>query len=158
MRNQPYNIIPTFASNGIQIAKYTESYTVETSNFKLGSDNTYFVTYWKPKEMKKPKGLVFICHGFADYFGQCYDGIAESLVQRGYLVFGHDHIGHGRSTGERAIVKNIDEYVTPVLAHVKKVQNDYNGELPLSIVGHSMGGLISVYAAISEPNLFTRLR
>ena len=99
MRNQPYNIIPTFASNGFQIAKYIESYIVETSNFKLGSDDTYFVTYWKPKGMRNPKGLVFICHGFADYFGQCYDGIAEALVQRGYLVFGHDHIGHGRSSG-----------------------------------------------------------
>ena len=55
-------------------------------------------------------------------------------------------------------MKNIDEYVAPVLAHVQKVQNDYDRELPLSIVGHSMGGLISVYAAMSEPNLFKRLR
>ena len=55
-------------------------------------------------------------------------------------------------------MKSLDDYVIPVLAHVKKVQNDYKNELPLSIIGHSMGGLISVYAVMSEPNLFTRLR
>ena len=103
--------------------------------------------------------MTFYCsHGFAEYFCPSYDEVSEALVQNGYLVFGHDHIGHGRSTGERAIVKNIDEYVTPVLAHVRKVLTDYNGALTLSIVGHSMGGLISVYAAMSQPNLFKRLR
>ena len=97
---------------------------------------------------------VLCSHGFAEYFCPSYDGIAEVLVESGYLVFGHDHIGHGRSTGERAIVKNLDDYVIPLLAHVKKVQNDYKNELPLSIIGHSMGGLISVYAAMAEPDLF----
>ena len=36
------------------------SYTVETSNFTLGSEDSYFATYWKPKAVEKPKGLVFI--------------------------------------------------------------------------------------------------
>ena len=40
------------------------------------------------------------------------------------------------------------------LGHVKKVQNDYNKEVPLSIIGHSMGGLITVHAAMAEPDLF----
>ena len=40
------------------------------------------------------------------------------------------------------------------LGHVKKVQNDYNKEVPLSIIGHSMGGLITVHAAMAEPGLF----
>ena len=69
-------------------------------------------------------------------------------------MFGHDHIGFGRSTGERAIVKKIDEYVLPLLAHVKKVKNDFNNEVPISIMGHSMGGLITVHAAMAEPDLF----
>ena len=48
----------------------------------------------------------------------------------------------------------MDDYVLPLLAHVKKVQNDYNKEVPLSIIGHSMGGLITVNAAMAEPDLF----
>ena len=34
------------------------------------------------------------------------------------------------------------------------MQNDYNKEVPLSIIGHSMGGLITVHAAMAEPDLF----
>merc|ERR1712156_131373 len=101
-----------------------EFHTIETLTFTLGSDDRYFATYWKPKNVEKPKGLVFICHGFAEYFCPTYDELSEALVKNGNFVFGHDHIGFGRSTGERAIVKKIDEYVLPLLAHVKKVKND----------------------------------
>ena len=96
----------------------------------------------------------FCSHGFAEYFSSTYDELSEALVENGYFVFGHDHIGYGRSTGERAIVKTIEEYVLPVLAHVKKVKNDFNNEVPISIMGHSMGGLITVHAAMAEPDLF----
>ena len=51
-------------------------------------------------------------------------------------------------------MKKIDEYVLPLLAHVKKVKNDFNNEVPVSIMGHSMGGLITVHAAMAEPDLF----
>ena len=98
--------------------------------------------------------MIFNCsHGFAEYFCPSYDEISEALVKNGYLIFSQDHIGHGRSSGERAIVKNFDEYVSPLLAHVMKVKNDFK-EVPLSIIGHSMGGLISIYAAMAQPNLF----
>jgi len=150
----PNDNFPRFAAGDFQVAKTTDSYTVETSNFMLDGDDTYFVTYWKPSHVDKPKGLVFICHGFGEYFCPSYDGIAEALVNNGFLVFGHDHIGHGRSTGQRVQVKSMDEYVLPLLGHVKKVQNDYNKEVPLSIIGHSMGGLITVHAAMAEPDLF----
>jgi len=103
-----------------EVSEDTELYIKETSKFSLGDDDIYFATYWKPKKVENPKGLVFICHGFAEYFCPSYNEVSEALVQNGYLVFGHDHIGHGRSTGEQAIVKNLDEYVTPILTHVKK--------------------------------------
>lgn len=151
----PNDIFPTFAAGDFQVAKTTDSYTVETSNFTLGGgDDTFFVTYWKPQQVEKPKGLVFICHGYGEYFCPSYDGIAETLVNEGYLVFGHDHIGHGRSTGQRVQVKSMDDYVLPLLSHAKKVYNDYNKEVDLSIIGHSMGGLITVLAAMTEPDLF----
>ena len=57
----PNDNFPTFAAGDFQVAKTTDSYTVETSNFTLGGgDDTFFVTYWKPQQVDKPKGLVFI--------------------------------------------------------------------------------------------------
>ena len=56
----PNDNFPRFAAGDFQVAKTTDSYTVETSNFMLDGDDTYFVTYWKPSHVDKPKGLVFI--------------------------------------------------------------------------------------------------
>ena len=54
------NKIPTFAVDDFQVSKNTKSYVRETLKFTLGSDDTYFATYWKPKTVEKPKGIVFI--------------------------------------------------------------------------------------------------
>ena len=75
-----------------------------------------FATYWKPgwgHEITKHsiKSLVFISHGYAEYLGNGYDEVAKlwcDEVGGGSLVFGHDHVGHGRTTaGERAMVNDI---------------------------------------------------
>ena len=52
--------IPKFYVDDFQVSKNTEFYIKETSNFTRESDDRYFATYWKPKHVEKPKGLVFI--------------------------------------------------------------------------------------------------
>ena len=54
------NEIPKFFVDDFQVSKTTELYIKETSKFTLESDDRYFATYWKPKHVEKPKGLVFI--------------------------------------------------------------------------------------------------
>ena len=36
---------------------------------------------------------------------------------KNYLVFGHDHIGHGESDGKRAYIENVDHYVDDLIEH-----------------------------------------
>lgn len=144
---------PTFAAGGFHQAQKTDTFSVETTTFTLPGDNeTYFATYWNPQE--ELKGLVFICHGYGEYFCPSYDGIAQALAENGFKVFGHDHVGHGRSTGQRVQVESLEnDYMRPVLSHCKKVQNDHKN-VPLFIIGHSMGGLITTYCVLAEPELF----
>ncbi len=150
----PDNDFPAFATSGFQVAKETEKLRVETSSFTFGKE-TFFATHWKPLSQDGLKGIVFICHGYGEYFSPSYDEIAEALVEQGMLVIGHDHVGHGRSTGQRVQAQSLDDFVLPVIAHCKKIVNDFNSQrLPLYIIGHSMGGLITTYAAIREPDLF----
>ena len=69
------------------------------------------------------KGLLFLCHGYGEHL-EWYGELAAHLAsEKHLLVFGHDHIGHGLSDGERAVVGNLDEvYVNDVFLHVFTVR------------------------------------
>ena len=145
----PQDDLPTFASEGFEEVIATDVFKKETSTFELNNEK-FFATYWRPREVK---ALIFFCHGYAEYLSASYDEVAEILVKEGFLIFGHDHVGHGRSSGHRVQASCMQDYVQPVLAHVKKVQRDYD-DLPLFILGHSMGGLITINALLAEQEVF----
>ena len=42
------------------------------------------------------KGLVQIVHGMQEHIGR-YEPFMAYLAQRGFLVFGYDHLGHGQT-------------------------------------------------------------
>lgn len=107
---------------------------------------------WTPRG--QARALVFICHGYGERLSPYYDAVGEAGAGKGLLCFGHDHTGHGQSEGERVQVSSMDEFVDPVLVHCKAMTEKHPG-LPLYIVGHSMGGLISLLAVLStkEPTL-----
>ena len=105
--------------------------------------------------------LVFVCHGYAEYVSDSYDELAKHLSTQlgdGCLVFGHDHIGHGRTTaGERVLINEMDDFVDPVIAHIQAVQkwtSCSDKKLPVFILGHSMGGLISLFSLFKKQTLF----
>lgn len=85
--------------------------------------------------------LVLISHGYGEHIGR-YEHVAERLVAEGAVVIGHDHAGHGRSQGERALVEN-GEDLTDDLRRVAGWARARHPGLPVVLIGHSMGGLIA---------------
>lgn len=85
-----------------------------------------------------PRRLVVLVHGYGEHVGR-YDHVARALAARGAEVVGPDHVGHGRSPGEPALVEDFE----PVVDDLRAVVEDARGELPVVMVGHSMGGLIA---------------
>lgn len=111
--------------------------------------------YWMPKRLQsdeKPRALVFICHGLGEHV-RSYDSHATALANEGYFVFGHDHVGHGLSEGDRVHVNSFTEYTRDVIQHIDMVQLEHK-DLPLFIIGHSMGGTIALKVGLEKPNLF----
>jgi alpha-beta hydrolase superfamily lysophospholipase len=97
-------------------------------------------------EASEPQRLVVLVHGYGEHIGR-YEHVAKALVARGSTVVGPDHIGHGQSPGEPALVEDFE----PIVDDLRVVVQDARGELPVVMVGHSMGGLIATRYAQRFP-------
>lgn len=118
----------------------------------VNADGQYlFCRYWKPSGT--PKALIFVSHGAGEHCGR-YDELAQMLKGLDMMVFAHDHVGHGQSEGERMVVSDFQVFVRDVLQHVDTVQKDHPG-VPVFLLGHSMGGAISILAAAERPTHFS---
>ncbi len=91
---------------------------------------------------EKPIAILQIAHGMVEFIDR-YDGFAEYLCSKGFLVTGNDHIGHGGSVnseedwgyfgedGNRHLLDDMHELT-------KIIKKEYP-ELPFFLLGHSMG-------------------
>ncbi|XP_040581042.1 monoglyceride lipase [Lepeophtheirus salmonis] len=103
---------------------------------------------------KDTKGLVYLCHGYDEHI-QYYEEIGKQLAERGFLAFGHDHPGHGKSSGPYLQANSFEkDYADNVIFSCESKNKEFNEKVPLYIIGHSMGGLIAFRAIIKRPELF----
>ena len=86
-----------------------------------------------------PRRLVVLVHGYGEHIGR-YAHVADALAARGSTVVGPDHVGHGRSAGEQALVESFE----PIVEDLRGVVQAERRGMPVVMVGHSMGGLIAV--------------
>ena len=100
---------------------------------------------WIPEG--EPVAILQIIHGMQEYVDR-YDEFANYLAERGILVIGNDHLGHGGSVGERGtygyFCKNDPATVLVRDAHrlKKMTQEDFPG-VPCFILGHSFGSFVA---------------
>jgi alpha-beta hydrolase superfamily lysophospholipase len=95
---------------------------------------------WDPAG--KPRGAVQLTHGMGEHM-QRYAALARALTERGLVVYGQDHRGHGataRSEGELGQLgpDGWAELVDDVDLLVSRIHDEQPG-LPLVLLGHSMG-------------------
>lgn len=96
------------------------------------------VRTWSPPE---PRGGVVVVHGLGDH-GLRYSALAEALAHRGHAVAIPDLRGHGESEGRRGDVRGFRDFTTDLGDTVSALRRSLPQGTPLSLVGHSMGGLV----------------
>jgi alpha-beta hydrolase superfamily lysophospholipase len=112
-----------------------------------GSEGNVHYEHWAPDG--HPARIVVIVHGYAEYAAR-YTHVAEVLVRDGAVVYAQDHMGHGRSDGERALITDF-EHVVDDLRTLLQIALDAHPGLPVVMVGHSMGGLLTARFAQRFP-------
>ena len=104
----------------------------------------------RPKE--EPRAVVIIVPGFNAHSGY-YAWVAEQLVATGLAVYAVDLRGRGNSDGERFYVEDFQDYVSDVASVVALAKSREPG-LPLFLLGHSAGGVVScLYTLEHQPEM-----
>ena len=112
----------------------------------IDNEGLEIACYKWENDSKKIKGVVQLVHGMAEH-AKRYDYFARKLVEAGFIVYAHDHRGHGNTAknkedlgyiadneGFELQVKNVKEY-----HDIIKKENE---DLPMILFGHSMGSFI----------------
>ncbi len=148
----------------------------ETSTLSSDGHSWLRMLIWLPDSTYTRRGIVQIIHGMSEHIGR-YDHFARFLAGLGYVVFGHDHIGHGKSASSandlgclplqggkdilvedvlrvrEAFLKESGLKLSSLTASSKKsteTQSSHS-ELPLFLFGHSMGSYIARVIAARYP-------
>lgn len=93
---------------------------------------------------EKPRAVLVIAHGMAEHSGR-YDPFARFLAENGIAVYMNDHAGHGRSAqikGHFADENGWDCVVRDLAALMDQAEAQ-NPQLPLFLMGHSMGSFLA---------------
>ncbi|MCR5543676.1 MAG: lysophospholipase [Eubacterium sp.] len=106
----------------------------------------------------QPKAVIQLVHGMVEYIER-YDNFAKFLNEQGFLVVGHDHLGHGQS------VRSVEDWgyiseIAPARSLVRDIHklrvltSKKYPDIPYFILGHSMGSyLLRRYLAHKGPGL-----
>lgn len=98
---------------------------------------------WKPAG--DIRGILQISHGMVEYIGR-YEEFAEYLAERGYVVAGNDHLGHGGSVKDEMdyghFPKDGNRCLIGDIHHLRRIlEKKYPGR-PYYMLGHSMGSYL----------------
>lgn len=87
------------------------------------------------------KAVIVIVHGFMEHQGR-YTWLIDMWRSEGYHVIMGDLPGHGLTTrARRGHINSFEEYIQAVK---EWVLSTYEYSLPIFILGHSLGGLITI--------------
>jgi alpha-beta hydrolase superfamily lysophospholipase len=116
-----------------------QSGTMNQEKVEDASGLQIFFRSWRPAG--EARGAIVVVPGFNSHSGH-YGWVAEQLAAIGLAVYALDLRGRGNSDGERFYVEKFEDYVSDVEAVVAIIKSR-EPNLPLFMLGHSAGGVVS---------------
>lgn len=119
-----------------------------TSNFTFLSNDGKTAVHavkWTP-DSNEYKAILQITHGMVEFIER-YAPFAEFLTSKGYMVVGHDHIGHGQSVATQEDWGYFSEgtpsdVVVEDMHKLRTMIQEDNPDVPYFMLGHSMGSFM----------------
>jgi len=105
-----------------------------------------FARSWQPEG--DTRGVVVIVPGFNAHSGQ-YLWVGEQFASNGLAAYAIDLPGRGRSEGVRYYVEKMEDYTDDVATLIRTAKSENPG-LPIFVLGHSAGGVVSCIYALDH--------
>ena len=118
-----------------------------TQNIFMSANGSSRVSYYILMPEGVPtRGVVQIVHGMCEYFSR-YTVFAKYLCQLGYIVCGHDQIGHGASAPKQSELgyfapRDGWKFMIEDVGKLREIMQQRYPDLPYFLFGHSMGSMI----------------
>ena len=126
------------------------SYKPSEETFEDEDGLTIFFRSWQPAGQSR--AVVVINHGVNSHSGQ-YLWAGEQFANSGFTTYAIDMRGRGKSEGERFYVDDVSEYVGDLACLIKMAKSRQPG-LPVFLLGHSAGGVVScIYTLENQAEL-----
>jgi acylglycerol lipase len=120
-------------------------------NWKARDGLDIFAQGWEPTILQ-PKAVVCLVHGLGEHTSR-YAHVAEAFGRQGFILFGADLRGHGRSGGERGHISSIEDFMQDIDELLGQARVRYPG-LPIILYGHSLGGIqVLHYGLTRKPDV-----
>ena len=119
-------------------------------SFEGAAGHSIYYQLWTPDSA--PKAVLLIVHGAGEHSGR-YAGLAAHCCAAGYAVVAQDHIGHGKSDGSYGHMEEFQHHMETLEMFRQRMVEQFP-ELPMILLGHSMGGLISACFLLSHQREF----
>lgn len=110
-----------------------------------GGEELFFQTWTSPAS----RATLVITHGISEH-SESYNKTAEHLLALGWNICAWDLRGHGRSAGKRGFVEDFALYARDLEIFLRFLKESGRLQQPYALVGHSMGGLITLRHIIDQ--------
>ncbi len=97
---------------------------------------------WMPERGTAVRGVVLLAHGLGEHIGR-YEALAQTLNGWGFAVRGYDQHGHGESAGLAGALPDDKRLLDDLAEMVDHTRDRMAPDLPLIVLGHSLGGLVA---------------
>jgi alpha-beta hydrolase superfamily lysophospholipase len=141
------NPVPAWYNAVSRTTTWEEEMNHAEGNLEGYGGTELYYQRWRPEE--GPRAALAVVHGYGEHSGR-YGNVVDWFVPRGYAVYAFDLRGHGRSAGQRGHVGGWAEMREDVRAFLDLVHQQ-EPDLPVFLVGHSMGGMIALNYVLYHP-------
>ncbi len=108
-----------------------------------------YALLWPSNE--RPEAVIAFVHGHGDH-SRRYDEWFPKLTSRNIAVLAVDYRGHGRSQGQRGVIRRFEDLLKDVALLHEKAKTLFPG-IPVVLYGHSLGATIVLSYLLKSSNL-----